>query len=82
MRTTVNLREVTDRVLGLSTPTIRARPAKPRRSDRILASIMLVISATATITSLGLWIAGEGMTGLRVFAGAILLLLVMLRFRQ
>jgi hypothetical protein len=80
MRTTVDLQAVTDRVRGLVHPLgPGARTGGPRRWARLLALAMLMFSAAATLAALGLLIAGQGMMGLRVFCGAVLVLVLMLR---
>ena len=81
MRTTVNLQDVTDRVLGLVPRRQPARVIPRGPSDRVVALAMLAISGSATLASLGLWISGNGVAALRLFGGTILFLVVLLRFR-
>lgn len=81
MRNTVNMRDVTDRVLGLVPRRQPARVVPRGPSDRVVAMAMLAISATATVASLGLWIGGHGVAAIRLFCGSILMLVVLLRFR-
>jgi hypothetical protein len=79
MRNTINMREVTDRVLGMVPPSTPFRTGRRRRNQRGFATALLAVSALATVLSLGLWIAGHGMLGLKLFGGAVLLLLVAVR---
>jgi hypothetical protein len=81
MRTTIDLQAVTERVFGVLPPRANLRLDRPRRSDRPLAVAMLVVSATAVLGSIGLWAAGHGGAGLRLFIGAVLGLTVLLRLR-
>ncbi len=79
MRTSVDLREVTDRVLGLSIP-ILPRPARRfRRTDGPMAFVLVLISSLTTVASLGLWADGHGHLALQVFGGTILVLGIALR---
>jgi hypothetical protein len=81
MPTNINMREVTDRVLGMIPPSVPSRVRRRGPDHRGLAAILLGISALATLTSLGLLILDHAMLGLRVFCGSILLLLIVLRLR-
>jgi hypothetical protein len=79
MRNTVNLREVTDRVLGMIPPSTPLPTRRRRRHHRGVAAAFLAASGLATLGSLGLWISGHGMAGLETFGGSVLLLMVILR---
>ena len=79
MRTSVDLREVTDRVLGLSLPRVARRARRFRRTDGPTAFILLLISGLITVASLVLWAEGHGDWALRTFIGTTLLLGVALR---
>jgi hypothetical protein len=81
MRPTVDLQAVTDRVLGI-TPWHRGAAARRSpRGDMALALALLLTSAAGSAGALGLWATGHGVAGLRLFCGAVLLLLVLLRLR-
>jgi hypothetical protein len=63
-------------------PSTPFRTRRRRRHQRGLAVALLAVSALATLMSLGLWIAGHGMLALKLFGGAVLLLLfAVLRLR-
>jgi len=79
MRTSVDLREVTDRVLGLSLPRVRRPARRFRRTEGPIAVILLLISALTTAAGLALWAGGHGLSALQVFGGTILLLALALR---
>ena len=79
MLTNLDLSAVTDRVLGLSAPRIAPFARLPGRSDRPLGPILLLFSALASATGLGLWAAGHGDWAARVVGAAVLLLVLTLR---
>ena len=79
MQTTMDLREVTDRVLGLSPPRVPMPARMPRRLDQPLGLVLLLVSALGSAVSLGLWANGHGGLACRVFGGTILLLALALR---
>jgi hypothetical protein len=81
MRPTVNLQAVTDRVFGLAPVRGRAGARRSPRGDMAFALALLLISAAGSAGALGLWAAGHGVAGLRLFCGSALLLLVLLRLR-
>ncbi len=81
MRETVDLQAVTDRVLGFLPPRVGSRARRRKPNDRRLAVAMLLLSAMATVISLGLWLGGHGVAALQVFCGSILVLVVLLRTR-
>ena len=79
MPISVNLREITDRVLGLSPPRVLIPARLPRRTHQGVGLILLLLSALAMAASLGLWIGGHGGLALRIFGGTVLLLALSLR---
>ena len=79
MRAAVDLQAVTDRILGL--PPARTVRVRSPRGDMIYAMAMLFVSMAGSAGALGFWAAGHGIAGLRLFCGAVLLLLVLLRLR-
>ncbi len=81
MRTTVDLQAVSDRVLELTPLHDIARTRRSPLGDMALVIAMFLTSAAGSVGALGLWAAGYPMAGFRLFCGAILLLVVLLRVR-
>ena len=79
MHTTADLREITDRVLGLSLPRVPAPARAPRRLDKPAGLALLLLSASASTASITLWAAGHGGWALRLIGAAILMLTGALR---
>jgi hypothetical protein len=60
-----------------------SRPARPRvrmrrPSERTLALLLVAISGSGSLGTIGLWIAGQFYPGLQVLSGSILLILALL----